>query len=143
MSKKPKNVVSGKRHGFTLIELIIVVVIVAILALVALPRYFANIEKAQRNTVYATLDTIRQAMLSYYAANGVYSAQNVWPVTVIIDGDTILNVADPSNSYWTYFQGPGGYGWCDGAMAYAENSGHTCFYGLCVAGNKVGTCQPQ
>jgi prepilin-type N-terminal cleavage/methylation domain-containing protein len=59
-----------KKKAFTLIELIIVVVIIGILALVAIPRYFANINKAQKSQVLANLAAIKQAQLAYYAVYG-------------------------------------------------------------------------
>ncbi|MBP7836069.1 MAG: prepilin-type N-terminal cleavage/methylation domain-containing protein [Candidatus Omnitrophica bacterium] len=81
-----------KREAFTLIELIIVVVIIGILALIAIPKYFANVAKAQKKTVYANLHMVRNAMLGYYAVYGIYP--NDFPVTVTLDGEDILAVAD-------------------------------------------------
>lgn len=104
MPKNPKNIVPGKRDGFTLIELIIVVVIVAILAIVAIPKYYANVVKSQKTQAWANLHLIQQANLAYYAAYGVYPPNNSWPINVTIDGDTIMSVANPSNANpWTYY----------------------------------------
>jgi len=91
-----------KRKGFTLIELIIVVVIIGILALIAIPRYFANVEKAQKTQVFANLHAIREAMLAYYAVNGAYPASGAWPITVSLDGDIVKNISNPSSSKWQY-----------------------------------------
>jgi prepilin-type N-terminal cleavage/methylation domain-containing protein len=91
-----------QKIGFTLIELIIVVVIIGILALVAIPRYFANIEKAQKNAVFTNLHAIGEVMLAYYAVNGVYPANSVWPITVTADGETIKTMYNPSSSSWEY-----------------------------------------
>jgi prepilin-type N-terminal cleavage/methylation domain-containing protein len=90
------------KEAFTLIELIIVVVIIGILALIAIPRYFANIEKAQKNAVFTNLHAIGEVMLAYYAVNGVYPANSAWPITVTADGETIKSIYNPSSSSWEY-----------------------------------------
>jgi len=101
MSAPFKKSLSQKEHGFTLIELIIVVVIIAVLALIALPKYYASVDKARKIQAYANLDAIRQAFLAYYAAYGVYT--NTFPITVVIDGDTIVNLSSPSTTKMVYY----------------------------------------
>lgn len=88
-----------RRFGFTLIELIIVIVIIGILAVVAIPKYFANIKKADKAKILSNLGSIRQAMMGYNAANGSLpsvtgsaSAQ----IIVTIDGDAVLTAAVPA-----------------------------------------------
>jgi type II secretory pathway pseudopilin PulG len=99
-----------------------VVVIVAILALVAIPKYYANVAKAQRAQVLTNLDAIHRAQLSYYAVYGVYPVTRAWPITVIVDGDTILSVNEPSISSWTYVHTSLGGCGCDPyGAAYAEH----------------------
>ncbi len=88
------------KRAFTLIELIIVVVIIGILALVAIPRYFANIEKARKAEAYSTMRTIREGILGYYAANALYPSG--FPITVTIDGDAVMVVAQPISNSFTY-----------------------------------------
>lgn len=90
----------GKR-GFTLIELIIVIVIIGILAVIAIPAYFANIEKARKAEAYSTMAAIRSAEQAYFSANaGVYTV--TFPITVTMDGDTVVNLAAPSSPNFTY-----------------------------------------
>ncbi|MDD5506089.1 MAG: prepilin-type N-terminal cleavage/methylation domain-containing protein [Candidatus Omnitrophica bacterium] len=134
------------KKAFTLIELIIVVVIISILALIAIPKYFANVAKAQKSQVYANLDAIRQAMLSYYAAYGTYPTDDTFPITVTLDGEMVISVADPDPSHtsWEYrhtvtptctslgVSGTGAY----------RMTGSTCYYWLCVSGYKYQTCTP-
>lgn len=91
-----------RKRAFTLIELIIVVVIISILALIAIPKYYANVTRSQRNAVYSSLAAIREALLSYYATKGAYPTADTWPITVTVDGDTIINLGDPSNAKWRY-----------------------------------------
>jgi prepilin-type N-terminal cleavage/methylation domain-containing protein len=127
-----------KERSFTLIELIIVVVIVAILALVAIPRYFTNIDKAAKNSAFASLNTIRQAELAYYAVYGAY--KNTFPIQVDIDRETVINVGNFSNSEWTYAVA---YWWTecnDGYGAYAARSSNTSvLYCVCMNGKPNST----
>ena len=88
------------KKAFTLIELIIVVVIVGILAMVAIPRYFANIEKARKAESYSTMRSIREAIMGYYAANSLYPSG--FPITVTVDNDAVMVVAQPTSSSFTY-----------------------------------------
>ena len=140
-----KKSLAQKEHGFTLIELIIVVVIIGILALVAIPRYFANVAKAQKAQVYANLETINKAMSAYYAVYGKYPRASIFPIVVTLDGDTIMEVAnpDPSQIKWEYYTGSGGCAavMSEGSGAYKQPS-RSCYYALCISGYTHGTCTP-
>jgi prepilin-type N-terminal cleavage/methylation domain-containing protein len=128
------------RKAFTLIELIIVVVIIGILALVAIPRYFANIAKAQKNTVRVNLQAIRQAELDYYAVYGVYPAPHTFPIVVTIDGDAVVNLGRPNSPTWIYY-----YDNAVGGVIWAERqTGTTCYYQILRANgtNWGSTCTP-
>jgi prepilin-type N-terminal cleavage/methylation domain-containing protein len=132
MSLTPKNILSGKEHGFTLIELIIVVVIIGILALVAIPRYFANVARAQKSHALSNLDAIRRAQLAHYAVYGVYTSD--FPITVIVDGDTITSQAYPGCPTWYYAMGQAGAAPCTPdwyTCAYKRSNG--CSYCICMA----------
>ena len=132
------------KKAFTLIELIIVVVIIGILALVAIPRYFANVGKATKSQVYANLDAVRQAELAYYATYGIYTT--AFPITVNLDGETVVNISDPSNANWSYVVGLAG----DSCIAPHRTvavafklPGSSCYYALCVVGSlSYQTCTP-
>ena len=133
-----------KKIGFTLIELIIVVVIIGILALVAIPRYFANVTKAQENAVYANLGLIREAALAYYAVNNAYPADSTWPIVVSVDGETIVNLSRPPNlngySY-QYGTNPSNYGPSPLALVYYNAS--KCYCVHLLSGTKetsLGCC---
>jgi prepilin-type N-terminal cleavage/methylation domain-containing protein len=131
-----------KERSFTLIELIIVVVIIAILALVAIPRYFANVTKSQKNAIYANLDAIRQALLGYYAVYGVYPHPNTWPIVVTLDGDRVINHPNLSHTQRSYYY-TAGHPYCSSndAIVYSESVpvDYSVEYCMCTNGSSV--CQ--
>src|ERR1700733_11393030 len=54
------------KHGFTLIELMIVVAIIGILAAIAIPQFANLVAKSQEGRTKANLGTIRSALSIYY-----------------------------------------------------------------------------
>ena len=63
---------SGK-HGFTLIELMIVVAIIGILAAIAIPKFAELIRKSNEGASKGNLGSIRSALSIYYGdMEGVY-----------------------------------------------------------------------
>ncbi|MBP7836202.1 MAG: prepilin-type N-terminal cleavage/methylation domain-containing protein [Candidatus Omnitrophica bacterium] len=133
---------SQRIKGFTLIELIIVVVIISILALIAIPKYYANVTKAERAQVYSNLVAVRQVALSYYAVYGVYKGS--FPITVALDGETIAQIynPDPSSTRWNYnhFCGTGCLGACNDepSVLYAcRVTGVMQCYGICIQSGKT------
>lgn len=86
-----------KVWGFTLIELIIVIVIVGILAVVAIPKYFANIKKAEKAQALSNLNSLREAILGYNAANGALPTVTAGTAIIVtVDGDAVMTVTPPS-----------------------------------------------
>ncbi|MFA5346178.1 MAG: prepilin-type N-terminal cleavage/methylation domain-containing protein [Candidatus Omnitrophota bacterium] len=141
-----KKSLTQKEHGFTLIELIIVIVIIGILALIALPKYYANIDQAEKSKVYTNLSSIRQVAMAYYAVYGAWPADKVWPITVQIDGVTVCKMSYPGKSRvnWDYNFGTeycsssrGGYG-----FRAAKYPSWSCHYTLCVDNSAYQTCTP-
>ena len=68
MSKIDGNICK-KRHGFTLVELVVVVLLMGILAGVAAPKMFDIATSARENTARQNLAVIRSAIELYYSQN--------------------------------------------------------------------------
>jgi prepilin-type N-terminal cleavage/methylation domain-containing protein len=63
--------VSGRKSGFTLVELLIVVLILAALAAIAVPRIGASAAQARKNACLTNIDIINGQIELYIANAGV------------------------------------------------------------------------
>ncbi len=57
---------ASTRHGFTLLELMIVVVVIAILAAIAFPSYLKYVQRTRRSDAQSALLNAAQAEEKYY-----------------------------------------------------------------------------
>ncbi len=60
------------RHGFTLIELMVVMVLIALLLTLAVPRYFGLIDSGQTKVQQQNQAVMRDAIDKYYGDQGRY-----------------------------------------------------------------------
>ena len=61
-----------RKHGFTMVELLVVLVIIAILAAVATPLFLQNTKRAKVSEAVAAMGLLRQAERDYKIAHGTY-----------------------------------------------------------------------
>ena len=77
---KPKKPVLQK-HGFTLIELMMVAAIVGVLASIVMPRYDLTLQRAYQSTSKSNLGSLRSAIALYYS-----DQEGVYPMQSYLDG---------------------------------------------------------
>ena len=70
--------------------------------MVAIPRYFANIQKARRAEAVSTLSSIRDALMCYYSVNNDFPAVDSFPIAVNLENDTVLFMDRPVSTGFSY-----------------------------------------
>lgn len=61
-----------RKHGFTLIELMVVLSIIALMLTIAIPRYFHGIDRAKESTLKHDLVVLRESIDKFYGDQGRY-----------------------------------------------------------------------
>jgi len=117
-----------KRHGFTLIELMIVLAIVAFLSMVSLPSFFRFLSKAKRTEAYMHLGSIYVAQKAYWAENGSYASALQGPKSLGWKPEGYTGGGAKERFYYTYgfSQGTEGQHYFTGKLgASAASLGNT------------------
>ena len=99
----PPKASTSRRHGFTLIEIMIAVVIVAILAAIALPSFMDSVRKSRRSEAFAALSGLQQAQERWRGNNPGYGAMADFPATAATtpNGYYAITIADNDATGYT------------------------------------------
>jgi len=103
--------VTGRRRGFTLVELLVVMAIIATLLTIAVPRYFRSLQRSREAVLKQDLATIREQIDKFYGDTGKYPqtlavlvekkylrSVPVDPIAKTADKWIILNSDDPDDN---------------------------------------------
>ena len=63
---------TGRRRGFTLVELLVVMAIIATLLTIAVPRYFRSLQRSREAVLQQDLTAMRESIDKYYGDTGKY-----------------------------------------------------------------------
>jgi len=85
------------KHGFTLIELIVVIIIVGILAAVGISQYSLIVEKGRTAEAKVRLGTMRKLAYEYYLNNGT--------LATITNPDVGVDATCHSTDFYYYYVG--------------------------------------
>jgi general secretion pathway protein G len=64
--------VTGRRRGFTLLELLVVMAIIATLLTLAVPRYFRSLQRSREAVLKQDLTSLRESIDRFYGDTGKY-----------------------------------------------------------------------
>ena len=93
-----------ERHGFTLIELMVVLIIVGILAVAAVPTYMYFVRRAYESEAAASLGAIKTAQVVYWAEKDRFA--ETWLQLGMTTGDFTQNKWFTYPCFWIYSTSP-------------------------------------
>lgn len=91
------------RHGFTLMELMVVVIIIGIVAAFGMPNYQKSIQKAHERDMVAQLTMLHAANLLYKSYNGKYwNTNGVDQALATINSTLAINIISNAGTTYNY-----------------------------------------
>lgn len=95
MSRHP----STDRHGFSLIELLLIMVVIGILAAIAIARYDNMREQAFRSTMVSDLKNLSSQQEIYYSEHFGY-ADDLGNLDFVESGGVTVQITEGTNMGW-------------------------------------------
>ena len=102
---------TGRRRGFTLVELLVVMAIIATLLTIAVPRYTRSVQRSREAVLKQDLTTRRESIDKYYGDTGKYPQTlavlvekhyirgiPVDPIAKAADKWIVVNAEDPEDN---------------------------------------------
>jgi general secretion pathway protein G len=102
---------TGRRRGFTLLELLVVMAIIATLLTIAVPRYFRSLQRSREAVLMQDLTTLRESIDKFYGDTGKYPPTlavlvekrylrsiPVDPIAKAADKWVVVNADDPEDN---------------------------------------------
>ncbi len=91
---KQSNAQHGRKHGFTLIEVLTVITIILLLITVFLPSFQAITREVRMSATRSTVTLLDSGCKSYYADHGVYPASGMSRLVVDMTGMELQSPLD-------------------------------------------------
>ena len=102
---------TGRRRGFTLLELLVVMAIIGTLLTIAVPRYFRSLQRSREAVLMQDLATLRESIDKFYGDTGKYPQTlavmvekrylrgiPVDPIARAVDKWILVNSEDPEDN---------------------------------------------